>query len=103
MLFVHLKGILKLYRLRLRAPKGAHDEFLLAATAPNLLKMAKLAPLRMAIATGVAKRQIRLIPRVLSSPTATRIFQHNLGNSGLSTNQLIEQKGGIRVSLIQDI
>lgn len=33
MLFAHLKRILKLDRLRLRGPNGAHDEFLLAATA----------------------------------------------------------------------
>ena len=32
MLFAHLKRILKLDRLRLRGPNGAHDEFLLAAT-----------------------------------------------------------------------
>jgi hypothetical protein len=31
MLFAHLKGILKLDRLRLRGPNGAHDEFLVAA------------------------------------------------------------------------
>ena len=36
MLFAHLKRILKLDRLRLRGPSGAHDEFLLAATAQNL-------------------------------------------------------------------
>jgi hypothetical protein len=41
MLFAHLKRILKLDRLRLRGPKGAHDEFLLAATAQNLRRMAK--------------------------------------------------------------
>ena len=33
MLFAHLKRILGLGRLRLRGPTGAHDEFLLAATA----------------------------------------------------------------------
>ncbi len=33
MLFAHLKRILKLGRLRLRGPRGAQDEFLLAATA----------------------------------------------------------------------
>jgi len=44
MLFAHLKRILKLDRLRLRGPNGAHDEFLLAATAQNLRKMAKLIP-----------------------------------------------------------
>jgi hypothetical protein len=41
MLFAHLKAILKLDRLRLRGPNGAHDEFLLAATAQNLRRMAK--------------------------------------------------------------
>ena len=44
MLFAHLKRILKLDRLRLRGPTGAHDEFLLAATAQNLRKLAKLVP-----------------------------------------------------------
>ena len=41
MLFAHLKRILKLNQLRLRGPSGAHDEFLLAATAQNLRRMAK--------------------------------------------------------------
>jgi hypothetical protein len=40
-LFAHLKRILKLDRLRLRGPNGAHDEFLLAAIAQNLRRMAK--------------------------------------------------------------
>lgn len=40
-LFAHLKRILKLDRLRLRGPSGAHDEFLLAATAQDLRRMAK--------------------------------------------------------------
>ena len=39
--FAHLKRILRLDRLRLRGPNGAHDEFLLAATAQNLRRMAK--------------------------------------------------------------
>jgi transposase len=43
MLFAHLKRILKLDRLRLRGPSGARDEFILAATAQNLRKLAKLA------------------------------------------------------------
>jgi transposase len=42
MLFAHLKRILKLGRLRLRGPCGARDEFLLAATAQNLRRLAKL-------------------------------------------------------------
>jgi transposase len=45
MLFAHLKRILKLDRLRLRGLKGARDEFLMAAAAQNLRRMAKwLAP-----------------------------------------------------------
>ena len=45
MLFAHLKRILRLGRLRLRGPCGARDEFLLAATAQNLRKLAKLRPM----------------------------------------------------------
>lgn len=41
MLFAHMKRILKLDRLRLRGLSGAQDEFLLAATAQNLRRMAK--------------------------------------------------------------
>ncbi len=44
MLFAHLKRILRLARLRLRGPSGARDEFLLAATAQNLRRLAKLRP-----------------------------------------------------------
>ena len=44
MLFAHLKRILKLGRLRLRGPCGAQDEFLLAAIAQNLRKLARLRP-----------------------------------------------------------
>jgi Transposase DDE domain len=42
MLFAHLKRIIGLRRLRLRGPNGAKDEFLLAAAAQNLRKLAKL-------------------------------------------------------------
>jgi len=44
MLFAHLKRILGLGKLRLRGPSGAKDEFLLAAIAQNLRKLAKLIP-----------------------------------------------------------
>jgi len=50
MLFAHLKRILKLDRLRLRGPNGARDEFLLAATAQNLRKLARLIPAPVPIA-----------------------------------------------------
>jgi hypothetical protein len=42
LLFAHLKRIIGLRRLRLRGPSGVKDEFLLAATAQNLRKLAKL-------------------------------------------------------------
>jgi transposase len=45
MLLAHLKRILRLDRLRLRGPNGARDEFLLAAAAQNLRKLAKLIPM----------------------------------------------------------
>src|SRR5262249_15366738 len=44
MLFAHLKRILRLGRLRLRGPRGAQDEFTLAALAQNLRRLAKLVP-----------------------------------------------------------
>jgi hypothetical protein len=43
MRFAHLKRILRLGRLRLRGPRGAQDEFVLAATAQNLRWLAQLA------------------------------------------------------------
>jgi Transposase DDE domain len=42
MLFAHLKRIFRLSRLRLRGPRGAQDEFTLAAIAQNLCRLAKL-------------------------------------------------------------
>ena len=42
MLFAHLKHILNLARLRLLGPNWAKNEFLLAAIAQNLRKLAKL-------------------------------------------------------------
>ena len=58
MLFAHLKRILRLDRLRLRGPNGAKDEFLLAATAQNLRKLAKLIPLPAPIFAHEAERPI---------------------------------------------
>jgi transposase len=42
MLFAHLKRILRFNRLRLRGPRGAQDEFTLAAIAQNVRRLAKL-------------------------------------------------------------
>jgi len=42
MRFAHLKRILKLGRLRLRGPRGAQDEFVLAGIAQNLRRLASL-------------------------------------------------------------
>ena len=42
MRFAHLKRILRLDRLRLRGPRGAQDEFTLAAIAQNLHRLASM-------------------------------------------------------------
>src|SRR5579872_5075247 len=52
MRFAHLKRILKLGRLRLRGPRGAQDEFTLAAIAQNLRRLAKLTAHRPPIAAA---------------------------------------------------
>jgi hypothetical protein len=52
-LFAHLKRVLKLDRLRLRGLSGAQDEFLMAATAQNLRRMAKWLTLKVE-GTGMA-------------------------------------------------
>jgi hypothetical protein len=56
MLFAHLKRILRLNRLRLRGPSGAQDEFLRAAVAQNLRKLAKLVGEPMACASSGSLR-----------------------------------------------
>jgi hypothetical protein len=43
MLFAHLKTTMRFERMRLRGLTGARDEFLLAAIAQNLRRMARLA------------------------------------------------------------
>jgi hypothetical protein len=50
MLFAHPKRILRLDRLRLRGPDGAHVEFHFAPAAQNLRKLAKLVPQPMILA-----------------------------------------------------
>jgi hypothetical protein len=53
MLFAHLKRIFRLNRLRLRGPRGAQDEFTLAAIAQNLCRLVNLVarppPLRLCV------------------------------------------------------
>ena len=44
MLFAHLKRCIGVPMKRLRGPKGANEQFQLAATVQNLCKLAKLAP-----------------------------------------------------------
>ena len=77
MLFAHLNRILRLDRLRLRGPFGAQDEFLLAATAQNLRKLAKLIPLPASMPAR-AKTSSRA-PDSLQHPNqlGRRLLQHN--------------------------
>ena len=46
MLFAHLKRYVGLRMMRLRGPKGATEQFQLAATAQNLRKLAKMLPVQ---------------------------------------------------------
>ncbi len=58
MRFAHLKRILRMGRLRLRGPRGAQDEFTLAAIAQNLRRLAKLVtgpPLQAALCVAPAR------------------------------------------------
>ena len=57
MVFAHLKRIFGLGRLRLRGPRGAQDEFLLAATAQNLKKLARNIARPPPLAVACALRQ----------------------------------------------
>jgi hypothetical protein len=57
MVFAHLKRIFGLGRLRLRGPRGAQDEFLLAATAQNLKKLARHIARPPPLAVACALRQ----------------------------------------------
>lgn len=59
MVFAHLKRIFGLGRLRLRGPRGAQDEFLLAATAQNLVKLARKSarPPPLAVACALHQEQ----------------------------------------------
>src|SRR3954447_26077565 len=80
MLFAHLKRILRLDRLRLRGPNGARDEFLLAATAQNLRKLAKLIPmpiLRPACDHQQLTNQSSPNGRARSSQMTNGLFQQN--------------------------
>lgn len=77
MLFAHLKRILKLDRLRLRGPRGARDEFLLAATAQNLRKMAMLMPTGAPPWRHEANAPIGDPFSLAPQPTQRRLLQHN--------------------------
>ena len=68
MLFAHLKRILRLGCLRLRGPAGARDKFLLAATAQNLRKLAKLRSTPTAFASRTARALARTNPWVYERP-----------------------------------
>ena len=68
MLFAHLKRHLNLRRLRLRGLSGATEEFLLAATAQNLKRLARL---RLAQGLDLDRRaSSRSRPRMSSGPMA---------------------------------
>ena len=81
MLFAHLKRILHLDRLRLRGPFGARDEFLLAATAQNLRKLAADPSACFEARDREARARLppRTIPTIVSqtSSTQSRTSRHS--------------------------
>jgi transposase len=99
MLFAHLKRILRLNRLRLRGPFGARDEFLLAATAQNLRKLAKLI-LPPALSPPEHQRGSRtLVSSIHPERLVRRLLQHNLpgavvqcGYLRLETDSLFQRR-----------
>jgi len=71
MAFAHLKRIFGLGRLRLRGPCGAQDEFLLAATAQNLIKLARNTARPPPLAQACALRQDQTNNQIAETGSAT--------------------------------
>jgi hypothetical protein len=80
MLFAHLKRILGLGRLRLRAPCAANDEFLLAATAQNLHILAKIFPAPQQKEKALQERRLRDVQTVTFC-TYNMLFFHIIGGN----------------------
>jgi len=74
MLFVYLKRISKLDRLRLRGSNGAKEELLPAATAQNLRKLAITISMP---AWSTDQAPLVLLPGAISKHTSTEFFRHN--------------------------
>ena len=73
MAFAHLKRNFGLGRLRLRGPCGAHDEFLLAATAQNLMKLARNIARPPPLALACALRQDQSTKQMAETETAAPV------------------------------
>jgi hypothetical protein len=90
MLFAHLKRILRLDRLRLRGPFGARDEFLLAATAQNLRKLAKLIlPPALKLARAPESPRAPVSP-IHPERFVRRLLQHNPPRAAIRQSSLTE-------------
>src|SRR6056297_2596682 len=79
MLFAHLKRILGLGRLRLRGPCGANDDFLLAATAQNLRKLAKIFPAPQQTRKARSERHSRPV-QITNFCDRNTLFFHRIGS-----------------------
>ena len=73
MAFAHLKRIFGLGRLRLRGPCGAQDEFLLAATAQNLIKLARNTARPPPLTLACALRQDQPTIQMAETDSATEV------------------------------
>ena len=101
MLFAHLKRILGLGRLRLRGPCGANDEFLLAATAQNLRKLAKTFPAPQQTQKARSERHSRSVQRATFCARNTLFFKR-IGQLRNFVFQILGQGRGKFVRLGRD-
>lgn len=90
MVFAHLKRIFGLGRLRLRGPRGAQDEFLLAATAQNLRKLARhiTGPPSLAVASSLRWYQMACQMGELSGVRALKLQNKTAPSQNPRSNQI---------------
>lgn len=87
MRFAHLERILKLGRLRLRGPKGVQDEFVFAAIAQNLRRLASLGarpPPARALCTAQRSNCVESVRAAGSKPVVlSEIAERSIAHSRL--------------------
>ena len=103
MLFAHLKRILRLGRLRLRGPRGAQDEFTLAAIAQNLRRLAQVRRQTAATAHGVRCVSVACVSANASKPPLHSERAAEGPPFGASRNASAPQQASRRLLLQQNL